>query len=236
MIAYVMTSNSYMKIIPAFLHQWEKYWGTDTRVIVCGFSAPEFDLPDFATFYSIGPQEAYPFNRWSDSLIRVLNAFPKEEVFGLFLEDYLLVQPVRRDIVNRAVDYMEQYRHVLKFDLCHDRKFAAGATEYGTLGDVGLVKSDPNSQYHASLWPGLWRRSLMLKHLLVPGESPHEIELVGTPRLARLGDEITVVGTTAEPMPLKIILGFRSQNPNAYMLDGLSAEDLAELREKGLIP
>jgi len=236
MIVYVMTSDRYQKIIPAFMHQWEKYWGTDTQVIVCGFSPPPFELPDFATFFSIGPQAAYPFGRWSDALIRVLNAFPKEKHFVLALEDYLLTQPVRRDIVHMAHDYMRQFDYVLKFDLCADRRFSGYATDYGLLGDVPIVKSDPNSPYHSSLYLGMWNRELMLKYLLVPNESPHDIEITGTARLAGYGDEVVVVGTVTDPWPVKITLGFRAQNPDGWELQGLSDEDIAELKKRGLVP
>lgn len=233
---FVLTSDKYMKIIPAFAHLFNKYWGADQQAIVCGFSRPDFELPENFTFFSIGPQEAYPFKRWSDALVRVLHAFPKEKYFALMLEDYLITQPVRRDVVRMASDYMQQFQFVLKFDLCADRRYSGFATEYGMLGDIPIVKSDPNSPYHASLYPGLWNRDLMLKYLLVPNESPHDIEIVGTHRLASYGDEVVVVGTVTDPWPLKITLGFRAQNPDGWELDGLSAEDLAELRSKGLVP
>lgn len=232
----VLTSDNYMKIIPAFAHLFNTYWGKDQQVIVCGFSAPEFALPDNFTFFSIGPQSAYPFKRWSDALVKVLQAFPMEKHFVLMLEDFLLVQPVRRNVVDMALDYMRQFNYVLKFDLCADRRYSGYATDYGLLGDIPLVKSDPTSQYHSSLYPGLWNRDLMLKYLLVPNESPHDIELSGTPRLASYGDEVVVVGTVTDPWPVKITLGFRSQNPDGWQLEGLSEQDVMELRQKGLIP
>lgn len=233
---FTFTSDKYMKIIPAFAHLFNKYWGEDQEVVICGFSPPTFDLPANFTFFSIGPQSAYPFKRWSDALIRVLYSFPKEKHFVLALEDYLITQPVRRDIVKMAHDYMRQFDYVLKFDLCADRRCSGFATDYGMLGDVPLIKSDPNSPYHSSLYLGMWNRDLMLRYLLVPNESPHDIEIIGTPRLASFGDEVVVVGTNTDPWPVKITLGFRAQNPDGWQLDALSAEDMEELRAKGLVP
>lgn len=233
---FILTSDKYMKILPASAYLLNKYW-PDQEFVVCGFSEPEFELPENFLFYVVGPQASYPFSRWSDGLIAVLRAFPKEKYPIIFLDDYLVCKPVRADIIRMALDYMEQFSgFCLKFDIAADRRFAAGATPYGTLGDIPLVKSDYNSQYHSSLMPGIWNRELLLRYLLVPGESPHDFELSGTPRLARYGDEVIVVGTVTDPWPITITLGFRSLNPDGWMLEGLDPEDLAELRARNLVP
>ena len=235
MKVFVFTCDKYLKAVPPFAYLFNKYWGEDQEVIIVGYAKPGFDLPRNFTYLSLGAQENYPFSRWSDSVIRVTDLFPAEEVFCLMLEDYWICQPVRRDVVRKLYDYMRQFSYVLKMDLVGDRRFAGGATEYGCVDDIKLVKSDFNSQYHSSLMTGLWNRALMRRYLLIPNESPHDVELRGTPRLARIGDDILVLGTEIDPWPVKHILAFRGQNIDNLLLEGLSDEDRAELTERNLI-
>lgn len=231
-----MVSDRYLHALPGFSYLFCKHWSPQQDVIVCGFSVPHFELPPNFTFFSIGRQTEYPFKRWSDALIRVLESFPREEFFVLMLEDYFLIQPVRLDVVRKCHDYMRQFRYVLKFDLCADRRFAGGVVDYGAIGDIPIVKSDPGSAYHSSLMTGIWNRELMLRYLLVPGESPHDVEIIGTPRLAARGDDLLVLGTKIDPWPVRHTLAFRTQEPGVWMLDELPHEDLAELRERKFVP
>jgi hypothetical protein len=117
-------------------------------------------------------------------------------------------------------------------DLYSDRLYAGGMTDYNHCGYLDLIRSDPASQYHMSLMAGLWNRSLMLR-FLVPGENPWQVELEGTPRVARAADEVLVLGT--RNMPLRHILAHRRGNPGELLLDGLDPVDVAALRELGYI-
>lgn len=234
-VIFVMTSDGHINALRAYAHLFQKYWDSEQQVIVVGFTPPRFKLPSNFLFFSLGPQSIYPIHRWSDALIQTLRHFPLCDVFYLALEDYWLAQPVRKDIIHMAVDYMRQFRYVLKFDLCAERRYAAGSTPYGHLGDIPLVKSDPNSPYHFSLYSGLWNRDLLMR-VLIPGESPWDIELTGTSRLAGYGDEIAVIGAVTDPWPMRHILAHRGGDSSHYLLDELSQEDIDELRSLGMIP
>lgn len=233
MKTFVMTSDGRLSCLPGFAYLYNKYWGADHEVIVCGFAAPEFDLPANFTFLSLGPQENYPVGKWSNALIKTLLHFPKEDVISLALEDYWLVEPVNRTVVAMAVDYMRQYRNTLKFDLCAERRYAAGSTPYGDLGGVPLVKSDPNSAYHMSLWWGLWNREMLLRVLNLD-YSPWDIEIRGTSELAAYGDEIVVVGAVSDPWPLRHTDIYRANRPG-ILLEEIGDEDKRELGERGFI-
>jgi hypothetical protein len=200
-------------------------------VIVGGFTAPKFQLPPNFEFYSIGKFEDYPVDRWSNALIKMLLELPYN-VFGLMLEDYWLTQPVDVSTVNIAIDYMHQFEYVARFDLTSDRKNSGFAKPYGKAGDVRLLISDPDSQYHASLMCALWRRAHMLK-ILIENETPWQVELEGTSRLRALRQYLIVLGCD-EP-PVKHTLAFRSGDNNKLLLDEVKPEDVKEMRELGLL-
>lgn len=231
---FVFTSDKYMQALQPFAFLFNRYWSDRQPVIVSGFSPPHFDLPDNFTFFSLGSQENYPFGKWSDAVIDTLLHFPKDDIFCLMLEDYWLIRHVRQDIIGIAEGYMRQYRNVLKFDLCAERRYAAGSVEHGVVGDITIVRSDPNSAYHFSLLTGLWNRDLLLS-VLLRDWSPHEVELAGTPHLAHR-PELLVLGTITDPWPLRHTLAFRGGNSDKLLLDEIVEADLADLRLQGFIP
>lgn len=226
---YVTTSDKYIPALRPFAHLMNKYFVPNPQVVVAGFSLPSFALPDNFSFISLGKQEDYPFNRWSDALIKLLNIID-DEAFILMLEDYWIT----RDVDTRAVDilyhYALQFGYVLKIDLCGDRLYAFGADlNYGTVAYLDLVKSMPESPYHMSLMPGVWRRDNLLK-CLIPGESPHDLEIAGSTRVSRLQDVI-VLGS--RQWPLRITLGLRGGDSSKINLEGLKPGDVQEMAELG---
>jgi hypothetical protein len=231
-----MTSDGYLDLLPGFAYLYNKYWGdrlpgVGDQVVVFGFREPEFFLPHNFSFVSLGDQKDYPFNKWSNALLKAMDKCP-DDVFCLMLEDYWLVRPVDIEAVNILRRYMLQFQYVIKADLGADRLYAHMADcDYGMAGRLDLVKSTPGSPYHMSLWPGLWSAP-NLRQILIPDESPHDLEIVGTQRLSRQ-PSLMVVGTRNYPM--KISLARRQSDPSATSYDGLQPHDIEEMRQKGIL-
>lgn len=227
----LLTSDKYIHAVLPYSYFLKKNWPNHPDVLVAGFTPPDFELPEGFSFHSIGEFRDYPVDRWSDALIKLLYEV-EDEVFILTLEDMWIVRPVYDKAVDMAHDYVQQFKYVARFDLTGDRLHAGGAKFYGKLGHVDLIFSDPDSQYHLSTMPALWRKEHLLA-ALIPGETPWQVELSGTPRLSAMRDRVIVLGTNAWPM--RIHLAFRSGNPGQLLLDGLDQNDVKELKELGLI-
>lgn len=229
----IMTSDKYLWACRAFMHLWRKYFVSDfpQENIICGFSKPEFNLLKSFRFYSIGKFEDYPFNRWSDAFLDVLDNVA-DDIFLLVLEDYWLTRQADTRAIKILYDYMKQFRYTIKIDLCGDRLYAFGVDlNYGTVAYLDLIKSMPGSPYHLSLMGGLWNRDL-LKKVIVPGESPHDIEMNGTVRLSHT--EALVLGT--RQWPLRHTLAFRGTDPSKLLLGEMNISDVEELRKLEYIP
>lgn len=229
----LLTSDHYIKAVLPYAWLLKKNWPDHPDVLVGGFTKPDFNLPDRFSFHSIGRFSDYPITRWSDALIKFLYEIP-DEVFILSLDDMFVVEPVKDQVVRMCYDYMEQFRYVARLDLTGDRLWAKGGdvSLYGRLGNVDLVWSDPGSQYHLSTMPAFWRKEHLLR-VLIPGETPWQVELQGTPRLASLHKSMIVLGTNAWPM--RIHLAFRGGDPGKMLLDGLSQGDIEEMSRRGLL-
>jgi len=253
MNVYCMTCESYYPTLPGFAHQFNRHWGADQEVTVVGYGELTYEnlyptkqavtdglLPPNFYFLSLGNQADYPVGKWSDSLIKLLTIIPDDYPCIMF-EDYWLVKPVKRDVVDVLYQYMTTTSTVIKMDLCAERMYSAGVTDFGEIvtGEDGtgieIVKSDYNSPYHMSLMTGIYNRWLMLQ-VLQPNWSPWDTELIGTPTLAQYEDRMLVLGTKQYPFHHTLI--HRGGGCKKYLTDELSSMDnegLKELRRLGFI-
>lgn len=228
---YVITSDGYLKALKAFSYLFCKYWSETQPAVIVGFKAPDFELPPNFSFMSMGDQRNYPIGRWSDALIKLLNTIDDSHLI-LMLEDYYLTRGVDTDAVRILYDYARQFTYTVRVDLTGDRLYAHGADlDYGTVGRLDLIKSMPGSPYHLSTMAAIWNRELLLK-VLVPNESPWDVEIIGTTRLSHQPDML-VLGT--RQWPVKYLLAHRRGNPNELLLDGLDPVDVEALRGLGYI-
>lgn len=226
---YVMTCDKYLATLEPFAYFFNKYYSPDQEVIVCGFTPPSFPLPPNFSFWSIGREEDYPVEKWSDQLLFLLDRIT-DDIFMLLFEDYFICEPANVDMVERLVDFSSHLSNLIKLDLATDRLYAKDATDWGVWDDIEFVKSDPNSAYHMSLYVGLWRRDHLL-NVIVPGETPWDIEIQGTNRLASFGDNLLVLGT--KQCPVRIHLFHRSGDPTVKLTTGIRQEDIDVMKQKG---
>lgn len=228
---YVMTSDGYLNILKSYAYLLNRYWKPAPQVVVAGYSAPQFDLPSNFSFVSLGNQRDYPVNKWSDGLIKLLNQIDDSH-FILMLEDYLITRHVDVQAVQILYDYARQFTYTVRVDLTGDRLYAFGVDlNYGTVNRLDLIKSMPGSPYHLSTMTAIWNRELLLK-VLVPGETPWDLEIRGTTRLSHEQDML-VIGT--RQWPVKHTLAFRGGDSGKLLLDEVNPADVEALRGLGYI-
>lgn len=221
----VLTCDKYLQTLRGFSYLFNKYWYHEQPVLVVGYRAPDIELPPNFTFVSLGEDKGV--QKWSDGLITLLNQSWCPATFTLFLEDYWLRAPVDTRGVAIMHDYMRTVSNVVKMDLALERAGSAGVKDFQPLAGYQLLESDPASQYHMSLYIGMWKRDL-LKQVLIPGETPWDVEISGTNRLRNL-IKLKVRGTRTLLVP--ITLAHRSGDPTTFLLDELSDEDRAEINK-----
>lgn len=240
MQALIVCAEKYYHCLSPFMYLWDQYIGfQNIKPSICGFSSVDFLYRDRSRFYSLGDQADWPASRWSEKLLKVLDEVAEEQ-FILMLEDYWLTRPVDIQAVKMLFDYAKQFENVLKIDLTHDRlyingggTFLYGANTYDNCGYLDLIKSPPGTPYQMSLWAGIWNRE-QLKRVLVPDETPQDIEINGTRRVT---DDQLVLGTRQAPMLHGNIYQSRNEGKPVYEDDhwAIKPEDLAFMRTEGWI-
>lgn len=216
-----------------FAYLFNRYWSQDVEVAVFGNTNPPFSLPANFSFESIGPFQ--PVSEWTSDLIEALNCID-DDVFCLMMDDYYLGRTVDHNAVCLCYQYMLAHPEVARFDLCTDRLYARDITDYGQIGYLDVIKSDPMSPYHFSYQASLWRR-LTLLDCLMPHETPWTSEIQGDKRLRDLG--ALVLGTRQAPIRYTIAVQKGKFLPDAgYQTPAyaMNAEDMAYIKAQDWIP
>lgn len=201
----VSTCDKYLPYLKPFIHQFNRYWGKDQLVLVAGFSKPDFDMPRNFHFHSIGKQEDYPINKWSNSIIDLCNQI-QDETFVFMLEDYWLTDKVDIEGVQLLVNYARTHPKVVRIDLTPDRLHTARdqSTEaewkMGKLGHLDMVKSKSGLPYSLAMITSVWNKQNILK-VLEPDWDPWQVEMQGSYKTYLQGDEMEVLGTEGIPVP-----------------------------------
>jgi hypothetical protein len=234
----VLTSDKYLHALRPYAWLFNKYWGATQEVLVAGFTPPDFELPPNFSFHSIGKFEDYPIDKWTNALIKLLGEI-EDEAFVLMLEDYWITRGVDTRAVKMCHDYTCQFGYVLRIDLTTDRLFSYGPCypgeipDYGQLGHLDLIRSDPTNQYHMSMMTAVWRRDNLLK-VLQPDWDPWKVELWGTTYLQEHhAHDLLVLGT--RQWPIRHTLAYRGGNPTGADLSQIRPEDVEAMKAEGIL-
>ena len=204
----VSTCDKYTPYLKPFIHQFNTYWSSKQNVLVAGFTRPDWDMPNNFKFHSIGRQEDYPIEKWSDSIIELLH-YISDEVIVFMLEDYWLTDKVDVEGVQLLVDYAKKHAEVIRIDLTPDRLHTmrdhpefAGKYDYkfGKLGHLDLVKSATGAPYSLAMITSVWRTDNVLS-CLQAGWDPWQVEMQGSYKAYLKGDNYMVLGTESIPVP-----------------------------------
>lgn len=192
---FIVTSDKTAWLLRACLFLLDKYWPEHPAVVVGGYTSPAFDLPDYATFQQIGEFKDYPYNRWSDGVLKFLEAQP-DEAFCWTMDDFWLVRPVDDQAVRLLYDHLLSDPYLARIDLTTDRLYAGTACAAGQVGHVHLVNTPPSTPYQLSFQTGLWKRAPLMQYLK-PGETAAESEIRGSHRMTLAN--ASVIGTVEAP-------------------------------------
>lgn len=196
----VTTCDKYLWCLRPFSYLFNKYWSDRQRVIVVGFTEPDFDLPGNFSFFSCD-KPGYPAEKWVDGFKVFLDVYD-QEYFVFFHEDYWLYRPVDLVGVQILTEFIQSDGNILRVDLTGDRLYAGGMQDIGSYGRFDIIEA-PQSQYQMSHQTCIMRKSLYCRMLdLLPADqhSAWAVELEGTTIVNNFGKQMQVYGTRQWPV------------------------------------
>lgn len=190
----IYSSDKTSWALQPFAHLFNLYYMDTIPVCVFGNTAPAFKLPLNFSFESVGSFQ--PVEEWTTDLVTALKCI-KDEVILFMMDDYWINRQVDARAIQWCYQYMLEHPAVGRFDVCTDRLYAAGMSDYTKIGYLDVIKSDPKSPYHFSFQASLWNRHTLID-CLHRHETPWDAEMRGDARLRALGS--MVLGTRQGPM------------------------------------
>lgn len=115
---------------------------------------------------------------WSKRLKDALEQIDSEYIL-FFLEDFFLMSPVRSDVVDECIAWMERDDKLGVVDFFHEPYEADGA-----VGEFSPI--DRQYEYCVNAMSALWRKSFLL-NIIREDENPWDFEFNGTYRFRRTG-------------------------------------------------
>lgn len=194
MHVFIYSSDKTQWSLRPFAYLFNRYYSSEIDVKVYGNTRPLFALPDNFTFESVGSFR--PVEDWSTDLMAGLSSM-SDDVICLMMDDYWINRRVDANAVRWCYEYMLTHPEVARFDLCTDRLYAPGITDYAKINYLDVIRSDPRSPYHFSYQASLWQRQTLLA-CLYPHETPWDSEMRGDQRLREQSG--IVLGTRQGPM------------------------------------
>lgn len=228
---FVITCDKYSFALKGFVMQFQKYWSELQEVVVCGYTP--VDLPPNFSFLQIAATE-YPSNQWTTGLAQVLRRIDDSHLI-ILLEDYWLCRGVNHQAVNTLYELCQLHPQILRMDLTDDRQYNGHAQDFEYVSYYGyndIVWTPPDSPYQSSLQAGIWNRRLLLE-VLHEGESAWQFEIGKTGENIRNRSDLWVLGTRQRPVRYANV--FKGGDVSKMNLEGLTKEDIQELKEIGAI-
>jgi len=173
----VLSSNSYVWLLPAFAYCLNKHWPGKPAVDVVHYDVPPPVLPDNFHAVAVGSQEQYT---WSRGLISYLASI-SDEIVLLLLEDFFLLETVNLEALQELYSYMEADSRIAKIELSYHR-LGYAHEDYAMLGGVQMLLSGKETLYQTCVQAALWRKD-MLMLFLDPHEDAWQFEVQGTQRM-----------------------------------------------------
>lgn len=219
----VSVSDKHLWCLKPFSLLFNKYWSSDQRVVVAGYTPPDFDLPVNFQFYSIAVPQ-YPKERWANGLIELFENLQVSYAV-ILLEDYWICRRVDTQAIYSLAEYMSKHPEILRIDLTADRLYAGGMRDVDYWQRFDMIEA-AGSQYQMSLQAGLWNVPMLYNLLTkLPNDkrSAWDVELTGTTMINNFGDKMRVVGT--RQWPIRYANGLNNAAGKKIFYDNLSLED-----------
>lgn len=229
---FVITCDKYSFALKGFSFLFNRYWSELQEVVVCGYTP--VDLPPNFSFLQIAPAE-YPSNQWTNGLAQVLRRIDDSHLV-ILLEDYWLCRGVNHQAVGTLYELCQSHPQILRMDLTDDRQYNGHAQDFEYIPYYGyndIVWTPPDSPYQSSLQAGIWNRRLLLE-VLHEGESAWQFEIGKTGENIRNRPDLWVLGTRQRPVRYANV--FKGGDISKMNLEGLTNQDIEELKQIGAIP
>lgn len=164
----INSCDKYADIWPVFFTLFWKNWPDCPYPVYLGTNMKTWD-DERVHVLQVGPDIS-----WADTTIKMVKMIPSKYIL-FFLDDFLIWEKVNTDEVVALVEKMKS----LDIDYLRLRNWPPMYQPVDGYPDIVQVRS--GTSYRCALEIAFWRRDVFLD-LIVPGETPWEMEKIGSSR------------------------------------------------------
>ena len=220
----VTTSNKYHHLLKIFVYLFNKNWSDKQQVEIVGYDAPNFDLPNNFTFYSLGQQIGDAKNFTRD----LRKYFEKQDHFFIWLFDDSFIRSVdfnKLEILQRLTSFndLDSIGRINLSNHCR-LQFHTG---YDVIAGYRIIAQTQESKYRLSTQPSIWNKDFLLKYMK-DDLTPWEFETQDS-----INDGWKVLGP--EDAAVKHNEGVTKHDIFDYNLNGILPEQIEEMKQLGIL-
>jgi hypothetical protein len=243
---YIPICDQNLWILKVYFHLFRKFWGDDQKVVVLGFSEPDFDIPDNFTFVSLDNEQVGGASKWTRYLYDYFSSIEDEHII-FTLEDFFPSEKPNIQMLTQLYNLTKK-NNVGRCDISWDSYiniFDKNNVATKTKSYKVLVKNDnyvllevpKNAPYRISTQPSIWNREYLLK-LLDNDWSPWDFEVLGTLSSRGLDKRvIALADPTFTNFPTKWVHkgAISRYHEDKINVLGLDTDTIRELIDVGLV-
>lgn len=161
------TCDEYVRILSATHYFFKEMWPDCPYPV--DLVGETFGIKQFNNFLPMG------CGQWCDVAIRYFQGLNDHDLVLLLLDDYILSEPVKTDLIERYRTVMENHLDVpfIRLVPCPGPELPSEYPDLGYFSDT--------QEYLISIQATIWRTKDML-NFLVPGWNPWQFEIMGSER------------------------------------------------------
>jgi len=162
------TCDKYMFVIEALAYTVEKFWPDHQPIILVGYEAPKFELPDSWSFVSLGKDRGA--KKWGDDMLTFFKDFDDEH-FIYIEDDILLLTDVNTDKMEYMFKMMDDKTPKANIAGAHMER----PERWIDLNDNEVVELKQDINYRTSRGCSIWNTKFFLSYVK-PNQSPWDYE------------------------------------------------------------
>jgi hypothetical protein len=160
MKTFLFTSDRYVNIVADHAQLMNKFTQENQQITVLGFSEPTASYPENYNFVSMGNQDDFPKQCWSEPIRPFIEAID-ENYFIMWWDDTFPIAQVDADLFDEAVNLVKSGEAQKVHFFWGSDKQNAACTEF----NENFKKLSQTAEYRSALVPGVWNKEYFLKHL-----------------------------------------------------------------------
>jgi len=242
---YIPICDQNLWILKLYSFLFQKFWGDEQKVVIMGFSKPNFELPENFSFVSLAGKQEGGSKNWT-RYIHDYIASLDEDYLTFSLEDFFAIEKPNKKMLADLFGFMKKNPNIGRADITWDsfinvfdknNRAKKMYKQVGSLDGSKIIEIPKSAPYRISTQPAIWKREYILK-FLDNNWSPWDFEVIGTSISQKMDEQVIACADSSfVNYPTKWIHkgAISRYHEDKINVLGLDVDTIKEIVEKKLV-